>query len=135
MNKKIFIAIFFLAAAAFFFRYEAAKVAGGCNLGPTGLPPLVDLGPGQTYQGFEGGLYPGASNVRPAAHTAAGQRIAQSIVPLDANGNYDPRGKIVFLPVGPSPTNLTWNGYSNPPGNPYYDNSIKGQALANPSIN
>ena len=132
------IAIFFLAAAAIFFRwatYEAAKPVGGCDLGPTGLPPLVDLGPGQTYQGFEGGLYPGASNVRPAAHTAAGQRIAQSIVPLDANGKYDPRGKIVFLPIGASPTNLTWNGYSTPPGNPYHDSSIKGRALADPSTN
>jgi hypothetical protein len=134
------IAIFFLAAAAIFFRwatYEAAKTAGGCNLGPTGLPPLVDLGPGQTYQGFEGGLYPGASNVRPAAHTAAGQRIAQSIVPLDANGKYDPRGKIVFLPLGASPNELTWGGWaaSPSPGNPYYDNSIKGQALADPSNN
>jgi hypothetical protein len=139
------IAVFFLVAAAFFFRYEAAKPPGatmlfpwpvrGCDLGPTGLPPLVDLGPGQTYQGFEGGLYPGASNVRPAAHTAAGQRIAQSIVPLDANGKYDPRGKIVFLPIGASPTNLTWNGYSTPPGSPYHDSSIKGRVLADRSTN
>jgi hypothetical protein len=128
------IAVFFLVAAALFYRYETRPV-GGCDLGPTGLPPLVDLGPGQTYQGFEGGLYPGASNVRPAAHTAAGQRIAQSIVPLDANGNYDAGGKIVFLPIGGSLTDVTWNGYSSPPGNPYYDNSIKGQALADPSTN
>jgi hypothetical protein len=61
------------------------------------LPPLVDVGPGQTYHGYEGGLYPGASNVRPAAHDAAGRRIAQAIVPLDANGNPDPvNGKIVY---------------------------------------
>src|SRR5262249_40087113 len=61
------------------------------------LPPLVDVGPGQTYHGYEGGLYPGASNVRPAAHDAAGRRIAQGIVPLDANGNPDPvNGKIVY---------------------------------------
>jgi len=61
------------------------------------LPPLVDLGPGQTYQGYEGGLYPGGSNVRPAAHDAAGRKIAQSIVPLDANGNPDHvNGQIVY---------------------------------------
>jgi hypothetical protein len=61
------------------------------------LPPLVDLGPGQTYQGYEGGLYPGGSNVRPAAHDAAGRKIARSIVPLDANGNPDHvNGKIVY---------------------------------------
>jgi hypothetical protein len=63
------------------------------------LPPLVDLGPGQTYNGYEGGLYPGASNVRPAAHDAAGQRIAQGIVPLDASGNPDPNGRIVLIPA------------------------------------
>ncbi len=70
------------------------------------LPPLVDLGPGQTYNGQEGGLYPGGSNVRPAAHDAAGQKIARGIVPLDANGNPDPvNGKIVIMPVSVS------NGY------------------------
>jgi hypothetical protein len=106
----------------------------GCSIIST-LPPLVDLGPGQTYDGYEGGLYPGGSNVRPAPHTAAGQRIAQTIVPLDANGNYDPHGKIVFLPVGTSPNNVLWNGYGTPPGNPDYDNSIKGRALADPATN
>src|SRR5512139_2606843 len=71
-----------------------------------GMPPLVDLVPGQTYQGQEGGLYPGGSNVRPAAHDAAGQKIARGIVPLDANGNPDPvNGKIVIMPVSVS------NGY------------------------
>ena len=70
------------------------------------LPPLVDLGPGQTYHGQEGGLYPDGSNVRPAAHDAAGQKIARSIVPLAADGNPDPiKGKIVIMPVSVS------NGY------------------------
>src|SRR5574340_470426 len=71
-----------------------------------GMPPLVDLGPGQTYRGQEGGLYPGGSNVRPAAHDAAGQKIARGIVPLAADGNADPvNGKIVMMPVSVS------NGY------------------------
>ena len=70
------------------------------------LPPLVDLGSGQTYNGQEGGLYPGGSNVRPAAHDAAGRKIARDIVPLDADGNPDPvNGKIVIMPVSVS------NGY------------------------
>ncbi len=70
------------------------------------LPPLVDLGPGQTYNGQEGGLYPAGSNVRPAGHDAAGQKIARGIVPLDADGNPDPvNGKIVIMPVSVS------NGY------------------------
>lgn len=110
-------------------------------LGPTGLPPLVDLGPGETYKGYEGGLYPGGSNVRPADHDAAGRKIAQSIVPLDANGNYDPNGKIVFLPVGISLTNGAWDGYNytlvnNPLPSPSYTNSsFKVRAEADPAMN
>jgi hypothetical protein len=70
------------------------------------LPPLVDLGPGQTYMGQEGGLYPGGINVRPSTHDAAGQKIARAIVPLDKEGNPDPvNGKIVIMPVSVS------NGY------------------------
>jgi hypothetical protein len=70
------------------------------------LPPLVDLGPGQAYNGQEGGLYPGGSNARPAAHDAAGQKLARGIVPLDVEGNPDPvNGKIVIMPVSVS------NGY------------------------
>lgn len=64
------------------------------------LTPLVDLGPGQTYRGQEGGLYPGGGNVRPAAHDAAGRKIARGIVPLAADGRPDPvNGKIVIMPV------------------------------------
>ena len=74
------------------------------------LPPLVDLGPGQTYKGKEGGLYPGGSNVRPAAHDAAGRKIARDIVPLDAEGNPDPvNGKIVFIPVSVSNAYGAWH--------------------------
>ena len=76
------------------------------NPGLSKLPPLVDLNPGQTYNGEEGGLYPGGSNVRPATHDAAGQKIARDIVPLNADGNPDPvNGKIVIMPVSVS------NGY------------------------
>jgi len=83
---------------------RAADDAAGQGNGM--LPPLVDLGPGQSYHGQEGGLYPGGSNVRPAAHDAAGQKIARGIVPLAADGNPDPdNGKIVIMPVSVS------NGY------------------------
>src|SRR5258705_10522825 len=74
------------------------------------LPPLVDLGPGQTYHGHEGGLYPGGSNVRPAAHDAAGQKIARGIVPLAADGKPDPpNGKIVIMPVSVSNGDGAWH--------------------------
>src|SRR6185436_8782743 len=74
------------------------------------LPPLVDLGPGQTYQGKEGGLYPGGSNVRPAAHDEAGQKIARGIVPLAADGTPDPvNGRIVVMPVSVSNAYGAWH--------------------------
>jgi hypothetical protein len=67
------------------------------------LAPLTD-GP---YQGYEGGLYPGGSNDMPAAHRATGEKIANSIVALDANGNPDPvNGKVVLMPESVS------NGFS-----------------------
>src|SRR5689334_10573082 len=48
----------------------------------TGLVPLPDL-TGKTYQGEEGGLYPGGRNTPPEAHLAEGVRLAKSIVPVD----------------------------------------------------
>ncbi|MCZ7638059.1 MAG: hypothetical protein M5U12_19660 [Verrucomicrobia bacterium] len=86
----------------------AQTSAAGDGAEPTNgmLPPLVDVGPGKTYKGKEGGLYPGGSNVRPAAHDAAGRKIARDIVPLDGDGKPDPvNGKVVIMPVSVS------NGY------------------------
>ena len=65
------------------------------------LVDLPDLGTG-SYLGSEGGLYPGGSNVRPPTHEADGLALADSIVPLDASGNYDPNGKYVLLGLGVS---------------------------------
>ena len=42
-----------------------------CDCTSTNLVPLTELGAG-TYMGVEGGLYPGGSNDRPAAHETAG---------------------------------------------------------------
>jgi hypothetical protein len=64
-----------------------------------GLTPLSDLGTG-TYKGQEGGLYAGGKNVPPQAHLAAGVKIASRIVPLDANGQPAPDGKIVLMSIG-----------------------------------
>ena len=81
----------------------------------TGLPPITDLGPGQTYMGQLGGLYPNSSNDMPASHRAAGEQIARNIVPLDANGNPDPvNGQIVMAHIETSLTMLVWSGYTDP---------------------
>src|ERR1051326_3125135 len=60
--------------------------------GQTPIVALNDLGTG-TYLGWEGGLYPGGSNVNP--QQAAGVSIAQALMPLDANGNQDPTNGII----------------------------------------
>ena len=75
--------------------------AADCTGTSTGLVPLTDLGAG-LYQGVPGGLYPGASNVRPAAHDAAGIAIAQGIAPLDTLGQPDPAGHVVLISIGMS---------------------------------
>lgn len=66
--------------------------------------PLIDFGAG-TYRGFQGGLYPGGSNARPATHNTAGLSIAQSIQPLNNAGSIDvANGKIVWMSIGMSNT-------------------------------
>jgi hypothetical protein len=65
--------------------------------------PLTDLG-SLTYKGFAGGLYPGASSVVPATHASVGISRANSVAPLDVNGNPSATGKYVLLSVGMSNT-------------------------------
>jgi len=81
-----------------------SAMAVDCARDSTGLIPLTDLGPG-LYGGFQGGLYSGGTNERPAAHTQAGLSIANSIAPLDTLGNPDPQsGKVVLISIGMSNT-------------------------------
>jgi hypothetical protein len=47
--------------------------------------PIPDLGTG-TYMGQQGGLYPGGTNLPPAAHAAAALAEALQVVPRDASG-------------------------------------------------
>src|SRR5206468_3565872 len=69
----------------------------------SGLKPLAELGT-RKYYGFEGGLYPGGTNERPAAHEAAGLALAAQVRPLDAAGKPAADGKVVLLSVGMSNT-------------------------------
>ena len=66
-----------------------------------GLVPLTDLGSG-SYEGEEGGLYPGGHNVPPLKHLAAGLKLATSIVPLGSDGQPSGDGQIVVLARGMS---------------------------------
>jgi hypothetical protein len=92
-----------LAFATLFALVAPASVAHAANCAgtSTGMIPLTELGAG-LYHGFPGGLYGVGSNVRPAAHEAAGVAIANSIVPLDTLGQPDPNGRIVFISIGMS---------------------------------
>lgn len=78
-----------------------ASYAANCAGDTTGLVAVTDLGAG-SYQGVMGGLYPGGSNHRPAAHDLAGRLIAQSIGPLDTLGQPSATGKIVLISCGMS---------------------------------
>ncbi len=76
------------------------------NTGVFTATPLMDMvvsnGPCATYKSFPGGLYENCSNTIPADHGADGQAIASQVVPLDANGNPNANGEIVFTSIGMS---------------------------------
>jgi hypothetical protein len=64
--------------------------------------PLTELGTGK-WKTFEGGLYPGGMNLRPRIHDSAGIKIAQNVLPLNTDGDYDNNsGKVVLLSIGMS---------------------------------
>ena len=67
------------------------------------LKPLPELGT-EKYQNFEGGLYPGGKNERPADHEKAGLALSKQIEPLNAEGKPARDGKVVLLSVGMSNT-------------------------------
>jgi len=80
--------------------------------------PLTDLG-NQEYvrmngssTGFSGGLYPNGENVRPQDHENAGAVLANSIQPLNTDGNVDrENGKIVFISIGMSNTSIEFDTF------------------------
>jgi hypothetical protein len=96
----------------------------------TARVPLTQLG-ARTYLGFQGGLYPGGSNVVPSAHAALGTTFARNIRPLNAAGQPDPNGKYVFLSVGMSNVTQEFCG-----GGPRSCQSFSfvGQALADATV-
>ncbi len=77
---------------------------------PADLKPLTELGTGE-YRGQPGGLYPQGKNTRPQAHEDAGRRLAESIQPLDRNGQPASGGRIVLMSVGMSNTSQSSSGF------------------------
>ncbi len=76
------------------------------------LRPLPELGEGK-YNGFEGGLYPGGKNERPASHEKAGLALAAKVEPLDADGKPSKGGKIALLSVGMSNTAQVFGAFKS----------------------
>jgi len=82
-----------------------------CANDSTGLIPLVDLGTG-FYEGHQGGLYPGGTNVMPSSHRKKGNNISKALKPLDSLGNVNyEEGRIIFLGLGASLASNAFNAY------------------------
>ena len=81
-----------------------------CSMTSIGLTPINDLGSG-SYLGWQGGLYPGGINSRPAGHESAGLDLARSIGPMNSNGDPDPDGKYVLLSIGMSNASQEFNAF------------------------
>src|SRR5438132_5735522 len=94
------ISTLFLSLLSLFF-HSTIPFFATCTDGTTsGLIPLDDLGTG-TYQGYQGGLYPKGSNLRPEPYNTNGINIANAMHPLDTSGNVDDtNGKYVMACVG-----------------------------------
>jgi len=79
---------------------------GGSPLEPWTFDPatLQPFSEGKRYRDeFETGLYPGGTNEMPPTHRQAGERIAGTIGPLDADGAVDDQsGRILALVLGHS---------------------------------
>jgi hypothetical protein len=98
----------------------------------TARVPLGELG-AKSYFGFQGGLYPNASNEPPAAHAAAGLAAARQIQPLAPDGTPDPKGKYVLLSIGMS--NTTQEFCSQGAAPPCDAWTFMGRAAADPAVN
>ena len=74
-----------------------------CENDSTGLIPIQDLGADYYMGTYQGGMYPGGSNVPPTIHLKKGLGIVKKLKPLDTLGvvNYE-TGKIVVAGFGAS---------------------------------
>ena len=68
----------------------------------TPLVDLMDLG-ANTYEGYQGGLYPDGSNTDPDPHHTDGVSIAQSILPIN--------GKIGMISIGESASQQAYENF------------------------
>ncbi len=128
-----------LSAVAVFLMAAAGASGQPCDAGdPT--TALIDILSGQTYKTFDGGLYAGGSNARPAGHEAAGVAIANGIVPVNTAGVADPNGRIVLISIGFSNMTQEWNSgaVGDPSSIPFTftakANALRATGVVNPKV-
>src|SRR5258708_4777431 len=89
----------------------AVAAASNCARTTTGFKPL-DAPFFTNYHGVTGGLYPGNSNRRPAAHEAGGRAQAASVRPRDVAGEpNDTNGRVVLLSIRVSNTTQEFSAF------------------------
>jgi hypothetical protein len=81
---------------------QLAAVTVSSSTNTTAMPLMDMTNPSQNYLSFAGGLYENSTDAVPTDHDAAGQTIAATIQPLDANGNPSASGKVVLASIGMS---------------------------------
>ena len=97
------------------FSAAPAQAALCSNSYVPGQIALTDLGSG-SYQGQQGGLYPGGSNSVPANHLAVGMSRASQVQPRNSAGAVDPAGKVVLVGIGVSNTSLDFGAFQEVAG-------------------
>lgn len=111
---------------------SAPAPAANCDGTSTGLAPINELGPGLYLGQFQGGLYPGGLNTMPATHFAAGRLRAESVRPLDPQGQPAANGSIVLLSIGMSNTTQEFcSAAGTLPCDPW---TFMGQAAVHPAV-
>ena len=91
-----------VAVVCLFLSAQAARqvAMAGEGFDPMTLKPFTTV---QQYQGMDTGLYPDGKNEMPEAHRKAGEQIAATIGPLDAQGKPGAQqGRILALVLGHS---------------------------------
>jgi hypothetical protein len=81
---------------------QSAAVTVSSSANTTAIPLMDMTNSSQNYLSFAGGLYENSTDSVPTDHDAAGQTIAATIQPLDANGNPSASGKVVLTSIGMS---------------------------------
>jgi hypothetical protein len=100
---KFFVALFWFLAVLLG-PLPQPVYASDCSRTSVGLIPLEDLGP-DTYQGIQGGLYPGGQSTPPDPYLQTGIVAGRAIQPID--------GKVALVSLGMSNASQVFSGFQS----------------------